>query len=208
MSCWARTHGPAQELDKHNSAALPKRQFRSAATSAARSRRGKARTVGVTPRPRARRPSRGDGRDKERKQPQRCTAKQRDIAQRIDGPPRRVVRLIGKEKSDSTPVDRPGAPVRQGGRQGRHENARPRRADREHDGIGLAEAHHRKDIQEGGDRDDPAADPKRPASRPISWSPATGPKRPPARPSARLSRELPVGPYCMGPDGRANSRPK
>src|ERR1700730_9431209 len=51
MSYWVRTPGPAQELDKHNSAALPKRQFRSATTGERRSQRGKARTVGVTPSP-------------------------------------------------------------------------------------------------------------------------------------------------------------
>ena len=51
MSCWVRTPGPAQELDKHNSAALPKRQFRSAATGGARLRPGRGRTTCVTPRP-------------------------------------------------------------------------------------------------------------------------------------------------------------
>ena len=58
-------------------------------------------------------------------------------------------------------VDRPGTPVRHDRRQGRHQDAGLRRADRQHDAVGLAQPHDRKDVEQDRDRHDSAADPQK-----------------------------------------------
>ena len=140
MSCWARTPGPAQELDKHNSAALPKRQFSSAPKGGGRPQRGEARTICVTAR-QARGPTIGPSRARQRAQaittPPRKTTPRRAVCEftGLNSVPAPIARLIGKE----------GRRVR----------------------VCSDRRSHRKDIEEDRDGRDPAADPRKPASRPI-----------------------------------------